>query len=139
MIEKDIRTHLLGSTAITDVVRNRIFEGHAKKGVRGAIIIVRDTSSEHFNTLENEVGVKRARVQIDCYDKTGRYAFALAEKVRNRLSGYRGEAGDTTIQGATLENSGPLAEKPENKSDQWIHRYYLDFSIFHTQSTPTHT
>ncbi len=139
MIEKDLRTYLLDSTAITDVVRNRIFSGYAKQGVRGAILVIRSISPEHHYTLQAEVSTRLSRVQIDCYDETTRLAEELSEKVRNRLSGYSGTAGDITIQSATITSGGPLTEEPRDKSDKWIHRYRLDFAIHHDTTVPTLT
>lgn len=138
MIEADLKTFLLDSDSIRDVVGNRVFAGKAPKSSRGAVLIVRNTSPDHFYTLTNEANALRAMVQIDCYDETPTKADALGELVRNRLSGYRGTAGGATIQGATIARDNAFRESPENSSDKWIHRRSFDFSIFYAQTVPTH-
>lgn len=139
MIEKDLKTFFDGSAAITDIVAGRIYAGHVPQGVKGAVIVLRNQSPEHFYTLTNEADATRAVVQIDCYGKTATQADNLGEVVRNRLSGYRGTAGDVTIQGAIILRDNAFTEEPEDKSDQWIHRRSLDFSIIFGQTVPTHT
>lgn len=139
MIEKDLKTFFDGSSAITNIVGNRICVNNRPQGMRGPSIILRNISPEHYYTLTSEAPVVRDVVQIDCYNVTSTQADGLAEKVRNRLSGYRGAAGDTTIQGAVIIRDDAFTDEPEDNSDRWIHRRSLDFSIHHTQAVPTHT
>lgn len=139
MIERDLRTHFLGSTSIADVVESRIYGSRAPQGVRGPLIVLRSVSSDRSYHLQNEAGVKESVVQVDCYDATARKAEELSELVRNRLSGYRGAAGDVTIQAATILSEHAYRESPKDRSDQWVFRYSVDYSITHTQSVPTHT
>lgn len=139
MIEADLKTFFDGSAAIASIVASRIYASRIPQGVSGAAIVLRNISPEHFNTLANEANVVRAVVQIDCYDSSATKADTLGEKVRNRLSGYRGDAGNTTIQSAVIIRDNASTDTPENKSDRWIHRRSLDFSIHYTQAVPTHT
>ncbi|MCA9232502.1 MAG: DUF3168 domain-containing protein [Planctomycetales bacterium] len=139
MIEKDLKTYLQASAAISDVVGTRIYSSRVAQGIKGALIVLRNITSQREYTLTGEVGVKLSTVQIDAYDQTSVKAQALAEKIRNRLSGYAGAAGDITIQAATIIAERALRDTPVDASDQWTFRYSMDFDIWHTQSVPTFT
>jgi len=137
MIEKDIKKHLHASSNIRNVVGNRIFAGRAGQTARGALLIVRNITSERFYSLSSEVAAKSSVLQVDCYEDSAVKAYDLSELVRNRLSGYRGTAGDAEIHDTQIVSERAYTEKPENKSDRWVFAYSFDFAILHDSTVPT--
>ena len=139
MIEREIKKYLHASANIRNVVGNRIYAGRAGMNVAGAMLIVRNITSQRFYSLANEVGTKESTLQIDCYDDSATKAYDLSELVRNRLSGYAGAAGDATLYEATIISERASTESPENKSDRWVFLYSTDYAIFHDSTVPTFT
>ena len=138
MIETDIRTFLLADTDIAAVVSTRVFGGKVPQGTTGAVIVLRNISGNRHYHLTNEATARESLVQIDCYQSSMTLADALAELVRNRLSGYRGAAGSTTVQAATIISERAFREEPQNASDRWIYRSSADYSIIYSTTAPTH-
>lgn len=139
MIEKDIKKYLHASTNIRGVVGNRIYAGRAGQNVVGALLIVRNVTSQRFYSLSNEVGTKESTLQVDCYEDSATKAYDLSELVRNRLSGYAGAAGDATVYQSQIVSERASTETPENKSDRWVFLYSMDFAIHHDSTVPTFT
>lgn len=137
MIEKEIKKYLYGSNPIRNVVGNRIYAGKAGQIVTGAMLIVRNVTSQRFYGLVNEIGTKQSILQIDCYENSATKAYDLSELVRNRLSGYSGAAGDATVYESMIIAERADREKPENKSDRWVFRYSADYQIYHDSVVPT--
>lgn len=137
-MERDIKTFLDGDTDVTDKASGGIYPTRAPQGTTGNVIILRTVSSDRNYSLTNEVSPAEFILQVDCYGRTPHDAHELFQRVRNRLSGYRGDAGDGTIQGTRIINELQFADDPEDASDQWIHRYTADFALFLNQTVPTH-
>ena len=138
MLERDIKTYLEADTDITHRATGGIYPTRAPQGTRGNVSILRTVSSDRNYSLTNEVDQAEFILQVDCYGKTPFEAEDLFQQVRNRLSGYRGTAGDGQIQGTRIVNELQFAEEPADASDQWIHRYTADFALFLDQTVPTH-
>jgi hypothetical protein len=137
MIEREIKKYLHGSSNIRDVVGNRIYQGRAIQNVQGALLILRNITSERHYSLSEEVATKASILQIDAYDETAVKAYDLGELVRNRLSGYTGAAGDITIYGSTIISERSNVEEPGNRGDRWVFVYSFDFELTHSQTSPT--
>jgi hypothetical protein len=145
MIEKYIRDYLRSVAAIRNRVDQGanypgIYAGTVPMGHKGESIRLEDISAQRFYHLAGEAGVVQSVVQVTCYGENARRAFTLSELVRNRLSGYRGYAGDsneTAIQSALIINESADQESPADASDRWIYSYTCDYQITHTTSIPT--
>lgn len=137
MIEKALRAHLKESTPITTIVGMRIYAGNAPRGVNGPYILLRRIAAEHFYDLGGEVIIQNPIVQIDCYEATKTGADDLAEKVRNRISGFRGYAGGVQIQTCKIVRDTTLEVPPADASDQWIYMRSVDLEVFESLPVPT--
>lgn len=141
MIELQLKEYLQDS----DAIRNRVKAwgaGYITQGKRGEAVVLQEFGRDPEYSLANESGQHRVRFQIDCYSDSPRHAESLAQLIRNRLSGYRGEIGKTEpveIQSTQVIDAGALIDEPVDKSDKWTHRYRMDFSAFVSASIPTFT
>lgn len=140
MIEHQLAEFFWADDDINNRTGERIYPMRAPQGVRGELIILQEITNTPAYTLQREAGVHDKIVQIDCYAATPRAAESLAELVRMRLSGFRGEIGTTTpvdVESCRIISSGPETERPRDDSDNWIHRYRMDFAMWVQATIPT--
>lgn len=144
-LTKDIRDHLAGSTAIVNVVSDRMYAESVPQG-KGELdypcIVINDVSSDPEMYLGGEAGVHTTVIQIDAWtDGSGGKAAinTLSELIRNRLNGYRGQFGTGCSGTARMIRNNSVAAPPVDGSDQHRRRASLDFEIIHTADVPTFT
>src|SRR5690606_1946302 len=141
MITADIATHLTGSQPISGLIGDRVFAKSAPEGAEWPRIVLSTISDDPEYGLQGEVGIDRALVQVDCWAKDTNganglwQADRLAKAVRNRLSGYRGTAGDTFICSATIVRNSDDDEPVKAGSDERKYRYSMDFEIVYQTAT----
>lgn len=150
-LAKDIRDHLVGSTAIQNAFSTRIYPGVIPQEERNSggsrrelypCIVYTEVTGRPENYLGGESGVHQTRIQLDIYtDGTGgqQRLNELTELVRNRLSGYRGTFGTGCYGTAHLERNEPLTMTPQDGSDKHRRRQVMEFLITHTAAVPTLT
>lgn len=145
MIAADIATFLSDSPAISNLIEDRIYAEVAPQGAAFPRIVLMEDEDAAEYALSGEAGVSFAEIEVHCWaiDTNGRngawQSKRLRDAVRNRLSGYRGTAGDSTIRGCTITSNFGADEGPKNGSDITKYRRILRFSITHTSPIPTHT
>ena len=104
LINENLRTFLLADTTIKGLVYQRCYSDEIppNKPQMPAIVyfFVDGISSE---TLSGTLDHARARVQIDCYGDSRVQSMVVAERVRLRLSGHRGDFGTGWCQAIELE------------------------------------
>ncbi len=141
-LSKDIRDHLAASSAIVNVVSNRIFADTMPQGTPYPVIIINDLSNTPEYYLHGEAGLHTSHIQIDGWtDGSGGKAEinTLGELIRNRLSGYRGQFGSGCYGTARIIRSDTLAAPPVDGSDQHRRRASMDFEIIHSADVPSLT
>lgn len=135
------------SAEVRNRVGTRIFPEHAPANTQGACIVLRHISGTTIDAVENETGLADNTMQVDFYDETITKCESGYQRIRNRLSAYRGDVdilGDggteetIVVTGINLLRPGALVESPRDGSDKWSCRYSADFQIFHSQDVPTH-
>ena len=138
---KDIRDHLMGSALLADAVGTHIYPEVIPQGVTWeAAIVLQEINSLPEYTLAGEVGTHITTMQVDIWtDGTGGRprVTEIAELVRNRLSGYRGQFGDGEFGTARLVRSDSLAASPTDGSVTHKRRISQDYEIIHTADVPT--
>lgn len=140
MIELAISEYFATQTGITDRVGTRIYPGRAPRSTTGETIILQEIVSQPVYGIDLECGQHDKLIQIDCYAISPRNAYTLAETVRTAMSGYQGTIGTTSpiaVQSCRILSSGQETEQPADSSDQWIHRYRMDFALFAAASIPS--
>lgn len=148
-VVKDIADHLKSSTTIAATVENRIFpdvipqeerDGTGQKVAVYPCIVLGIVSGQPEYDLAGEAGVHQTTIQVDCYTDGTRgtyHANELAEQVRNRLSGYRGQFGDGCSGTARLVRVNAIPVEPADGSDTFVRRTSMDFELIHTADAPT--
>lgn len=142
----DLRTFLKGSSAIANLIDDRIERQYVRQGTPypHLLLTVLDDSPPLYH-LSGEPDLSEFVVQVDAYarDENGPngalVATQLADAVRNRISGYRGSMGDTSVRSCTMTRSNVLDEDPEAGEQGRVHRVSMDFQIKYERTVPDFT
>ncbi len=142
-LSKDIRDHLISSTAIVNAFSDNIYADFIPQSERPQYaIVINDLSNDPTYDLGGEVGLHTSHVQIDIWtDGTGQKnkANELGELVRNMLSGYRGQFGDGVYGTSRMIRNNTVTSPPVDGSDQHRWRVSMDFEVIHSADVPTFT
>lgn len=141
---RDIRDHLITDSDIVTAFGGRIYPDVVPQGTAYPYINLSDVSSSPEYDLDGEVGTHISIVTVDVWtDGTGRRAAAerLGDLVRNMLSGFKGQFGDSGqwCSGCEMQRNNILASDPLPGSDEHRRRVSMDFQITHSASVPTFT
>ena len=90
-IRSGLRAFLLADAAVAAVVSTRIFPTRMPQGEKGTSIVYLRISGLGDHTLAGASRISRPRFQIDCWAQSPGAAADLANLVKERLDGYRGE------------------------------------------------
>lgn len=122
-VSADLRTFLLADGDISSTVATRVYPIQLPQKPTLPAIRYNTITDVRYPTTPNTKGLRRPRIQIDCYATTYAAAVQLAEYVEARLDSYRGAAGATSIQGAFLVNGDEFFE--DDKKAYVISRDYF--------------
>lgn len=145
MILADVATHLKASSKIADQIGARVFAGVAPQGAEWPRIVLSKISDPPAYQLTGEAGYSVAQIQVDAWakDVNGQNGLLQAERlaaaIQNRMSGFRGMMGDTTVRSATIVRNNDETIEPKNASDARKYRVSMDFDIFYLKAVPDFT
>ena len=135
-VSQSIRTRLLATSAVTDLVGQRIASDQLPQGVALPAITYFVVDTEANETLANIADVSRARIQVDSYATTRGQANSVSDAVRLALQMFRGLIGDQFINSIQLASGERhLTDPAPAGTDQ--HRFVtsLDFFVFYRTTT----
>lgn len=137
MIEYGIRSKLLATSGVYSLLGGAtkaaevVSVMHATQGTRFPLVTITRVSDVPIYEMAGATVTRMARIQIDCWDQERGKSYdpyaamqALADAVEAALSGFRGTAGDYTVQRCFLSLRRPLSE-PDNA----IAREMMDFEL----------
>jgi hypothetical protein len=103
-MEEALRTILLNTSAISQVVGSRISYGSAAQGAALPYIVLHVIDDAEEHTYQGPDGLSQGRVQVDCYGATYGQAKTLSRHVRAVLDGYRGGQFSGIFHASTRDN-----------------------------------
>lgn len=135
-----LQAYLAESAKIKDLVGGRITpdafeEGEGLPAIRYDVI-----TSDDQHHLGGASGYAFSRVQFDCAATTRNQAnqigFAVADVI-DGFTGYLGEGDLVDVDDCILDNKYNRRDQPTPGAAAWRYVRVLDFSVSHTQPTPT--
>ncbi|WP_036010737.1 tail completion protein gp17 [Bradyrhizobium yuanmingense] len=101
-IRPALRTLLLGDAGVAALVADRVYPIRLPQGVKVASVVYTRISGDTDYKMEGASGYARSRMQVAAWAPTADAATALANKVKDCLSGFTGAVGNPSvfIQGA---------------------------------------
>lgn len=112
-IRSGLRAYLLADGTISGLVGgSRIYPVKLPQGIILASIVYQRISGQGDNHMQGASGLSRPRLQIDCYAPSAMAAAQLADLVKERIDGFRGEieyadtspANSVKVQGVFFDN-----------------------------------
>ncbi|WP_417848371.1 hypothetical protein [Thalassoglobus sp.] len=128
-IEADTYTFLSNQAGITNIVGTRIYPSHLPQNPTYPAMLYTLISADHITSLDDSVGMVRARVQFDVYSPSMANVVNTIEQLRQSLQKYSGSYGAGTCLTAKLINDFLAVEKPADGSSNWLHRKSADYLI----------
>jgi hypothetical protein len=101
-IRPALRSLLLGDAGVAALVGTNVYPIRLPQGVKVASVVYTRISGDTDYKMEGATGYARSRMQIAAWAPTADAATALANKVKDCVSGFTGAVGDPAvfIQGA---------------------------------------
>ncbi len=90
MIEIDIRTALLGSSAVTSIVEDRIALLSIPEGEPAPYVVYQLVSGNREGSMVSGGCLRNGRFQLSCFSPDYLQAKHLAEAVQNAIEDYEG-------------------------------------------------
>lgn len=141
MILADLTTHLLTFVDLTTKIGDRVYSNRAPRGTASPYILLGLVGGNPYYTLSGEAEVAQPTIEVACWatDPGGAYAAnEVADLVRSKISGWRGEWGDTFVCDCSLESEPfDLVDEPPDGSDNWIHGVTQTYRVTHRRAAPT--
>jgi hypothetical protein len=129
-MEEALRSLLVGSGGVTDLVSTRVYWRQAPQSVTGNFINMHRVSGGRDYNMSGASGLTESRVQVDCWAAKYSDAKLIARAVEAVASGYTGTIGGKRLQGVFID-----AERDDDTSDAGDvatrFRTSLDLLIWH--------
>lgn len=136
-IRKGLYTLLQTKSGVTDLIKTRLTPDVLPQNQTMPAATMTVISGDSAHHLGGGEGNATERIQFDCYDTTRGGANDLAEAIRVELHGYRGAAGDETIQSCLLDGRRYDVDRPIDGAENWRKRVIMDFVVIHTEAATT--
>lgn len=125
-LRADVHAVLSGSTALVNLVADRIYRATIPQNTAKPYIAYRKIGGPREQSLVGPTGEERARIEVACFGQTAAETESVAEEVRGAMSGWRNLA--LGVQGSDLTGEVDLYNEQVE-----AHQISLDFEIFHTE------
>jgi len=144
--EMAMRTVLLTSTGLTDLVSTRI---HPHSGAQGQSLPIgiyqriTGTHMHHLNTSDRKVsGLMRAQIQLDWYSTGYNEIVNIAELSRLALDGYSGTVavsgeGNVVVKSILLQDDATEYDEPQSGEEIGVWRARQDWTLVCEESAPS--
>lgn len=135
-IRLGLREFLLDDAPIAAVVVDRVFPIVLKQGEQRASIVYQRISGQGDHWMQGPTGLARPRYQIDCWSLVTAEANSLANLVKERIDGYRGEMpyGTNSPQAfVTVLGVFFTDEREDFDPTTKLYRVSRDFFIWHRE------
>lgn len=136
-IRPALRNFLSNDSAIAAIVGSgsaaRIYTVKIPQGVKAACIVYSRISGSGIYHMAGPSGLAMSRFQIDAWGLTGDAATALANLIKDRISGYRGVMG-TGPAAVTVQGVFMLNELEDYDDAVSMSRMSRDYAIDHEEA-----
>lgn len=140
MIEANLYFYIVNQSTITAIVGSGgVYPHHLTQFATFPAITIQTISVNHDHVIQGAAGVKRCRIQIDCWSHSLDQVLDCAEKIRLKLMGYMGMMGSSDVRFVELDSTRNMHEAPTDGSDQWLYRVSSDYIFTVGESVPSIT
>ncbi len=128
MVEKAIIARLKAFAGLTALVSTRIYSSTAPQNVVSPYVTLFRISTDRLSAMGLDIGIARARVQVDSWGATYASAKDVAEQVRAALQRFRGTSATIEILDVFI-----LGEQDFYESDTLIYHVTTDVEAIYRE------
>ena len=115
-----MRTKLLATTAVTDLIGTRIYFDDLPQSATLPAIVIEMTNSEVADRTLSATGtLYRAGINVYCYATTRTTSISVGDAVYAALEFATGTWGSVSVKRALVENTQDVTEPPRDGSAAW--------------------
>lgn len=131
-----VRGYLLGKTAITDLVGQRIYTDALPQSATLPAIVMSKLYTQHDHELSDLAGLAHSRLQFECYASTRLVSNAVAEAIRAcGVVAFKGSTNGVDIRGVRVEEGMSYQDDPPTDgSDERRYVSVIDLTIDFTET-----
>lgn len=137
MIELGLVARLRASASLTALVGNRIFPVMALQGVRRPFVTYRRDDTSRELSDDGYSGPSLATLQVNAVALDYQTAKQVADAIRDRLDGFSGSLGGTTVLLVTLDKDQDVLEPFGEGAEDWQYRVMMRCQITWGETIPT--
>jgi len=130
-IRPALRSFLLADSQIAAVVATRVYPIKLPQGTTGVSIVYNRISGGGDYHMQGLSGFAHHRFQIDAWASTANAATSLADLIRDRIDGYRGDMGADSPPVVTVHGVFMVDQREDYDDEAKLHRmsrdYFIDF------------
>lgn len=131
---KDLRTalrgFLLADGTVSALCGGRIYPARLPQGQVLTSLVYTRISGQGDNKMDGATGLSRPRMQIDAWSQSADSASALANAVKDRLDGYRGEMAPANSPADPVFVQGVFFESERDGYDNDSQLYFVSRDYF---------
>jgi len=116
---------LKATTAVTAIVSTRIYPVLRPAGTALPAVVYQVLSNNPVNTAGGSTTTREMRLTVDCIAGTYAGAWALANVVRDALSGWVDDSGDVWHLDSETDSPGDLGPGQEEQVTYGVNQDYL--------------
>ena len=135
-LPQDLVAFITGTTAVTSLIgssKPRVHYSQVPQSSATSWIWLSITSDTQEYTLDKVAGIRQAFIDVEAVCDSLSAAQALGDQITVRLDGYRGTAGNSTIQGAWLsDKDDTYAPKSLSNQDDGRHVVAFDLRLWYS-------
>lgn len=129
-MRRALRSHLMGSAEIAALVGDtRIYTVKMPQGTTADTIVFNRISGAGDYHMQGLSGFAAHRYQIDAWAPTADGASALADLIRDRIDGYRGDMGSLSPPTVTVLGVFMADQREDYDDAAKLHRMSRDYFI----------
>ncbi len=128
MVEKAIIARLKGFAGLTALVSQRIYSAIAPQGVVSPYVTLFRVSAGRESAMGADIGIVRARIQVNSWGTTYASAKDTAEQVRGALQRFSGTSASIVVLDIFI-----LAEQDLYEPDTLIHHIATDIEVLYRE------
>lgn len=116
MIDYDLSNYIAADVPIASVVNGRVWANKQPdmENLLFPSILVFRVSTVPVYDMNGASGLAQARFEVVCMDSSFKQARDLSDLVRQRLAGFRGTMGSTTVDSVMLEDDADFLNMRNN-------------------------
>ena len=131
-VAPQLRTFILGATAVSDLVGTRCHYTHIPGASAKPHIWFRVSSDTEERTLDGVGGLHEASGDIECVADSPATAQSVAAAVKTRMDGYQGAVGTCRAQGMFVRDKDDDYIPYTNQSDEGAHVIAFGLQLWYT-------